>query len=112
MNKSVLRKYARLVVKMGVNVKKGQGVVLVAETDQAEFALLVAEEAYKAGAKWVDMQWSNQNFRKLQLRKESVKTLSTVLEWEKARLQQQVDDLPARIFISSSDPDGLKGVKV
>ena len=73
MNKSVLRKYARLVVKMGVNVKKGQGVVLVAETDQAEFALLVAEEAYKAGAKWVDMQWSNQNFRKLQLRKESVR---------------------------------------
>ena len=80
MNKTVLRKYANLVVRMGVNVKKGQGVVLVAETDQAEFALLVAEEAYKAGAKWVDMQWSNQSFRKLQLRKESVKTLSEVAE--------------------------------
>ena len=112
MNKTVLRKYANLVVRMGVNVKKGQGVVLVAETDQAEFALLVADEAYKAGAKWVDMQWSNQSFRKLQLRKESVKTLSEVAEWEKARLQKQVDDLPARIFISSSDPDGLKGVNV
>ncbi len=112
MNKTVLRKYAKLVVKMGVNVKKGQGVILVAETDQAEFALLVADEAYKAGAKWVDMQWSNQEMRKLQLRKESVKTLSTVLDWEKARLQHMVDELPARIYISSSDPDGLKGVNV
>ncbi|MBO5253576.1 MAG: aminopeptidase [Clostridia bacterium] len=112
MNKTVLRKYAKLVVKMGVNVKKGQGVILVAETDQAEFALLVADEAYKAGAKWVDMQWSNQEMRKLQLRKESVKTLSTVLDWEKARLQHMVDELPARIYIASSDPDGLKGVNV
>ena len=60
MNKTVLRKYARLIVKMGVNIKKGQGAIIMTETDQAEFALMVADEAYKAGAKWVDMQWMNQ----------------------------------------------------
>ena len=53
MNKTILKKYARLVVRMGVNIKKGQGALIMAETDQAEFALMVAEEAYKAGAKWV-----------------------------------------------------------
>lgn len=112
MNKTILRKYARLIVQMGVNIKKGQGALIMAETDQAEFALMVADEAYKAGAKWVDMRWTNQGFTKLQLRKESVKTLSTTHEWEKARMQQQVEELPVRIWIDSDDPDGLKGVNV
>lgn len=112
MNKTILRKYARLIVKMGVNIKKGQGALIMAETDQAEFALMVADEAYKAGAKWVDMRWTNQSFTKLQLRKESVKTLSVTHEWEKARMQQQVEELPVRIWIDSDDPDGLKGVNV
>lgn len=49
MNKTMLRKYAKLVVRMGANVKKGQKVIVAAETDQSEFALLVADEAYKAG---------------------------------------------------------------
>lgn len=112
MNKTVLRKYARLIVKMGVNIKKGQGAIIMTETDQAEFALMVADEAYKAGAKWVDMQWMNQEFDKLQLRKESVKTLTKVPEWQKARLQRMADELPVRIMIASADPDGLKGVNV
>jgi len=108
MNKTILRKYARLIVQMGVNIKKGQGALIMAETDQAEFALMVADEAYKAGAKWVDMRWTNQGFTKLQLRKESVKTLSTTHEWEKARMQQQVEELPVRIWIDSDDPDASR----
>ena len=103
MNKSILKKYARLVVRMGVNIKKGQGALIMAETDQAEFALLVAEEAYRAGAKWVDMRWTNQSFTKLQLKKESLKTLSNTPEWEKMRMQQQVEELPGRIWIESED---------
>ena len=112
MNKTILRKYARLIVKMGANIKKGQGCILMADTEQSEFAVMVAEEAYKAGAKWVDLQWTNQSLEKLKLKKESLKTLSTVTEWEKAKLQYRTDELPVRIFIDSEDPDGLKGVNI
>ena len=112
MNKTVLRKYARLIVKTGVNIKKGQGAIIMAETDQAEFALMVADEAYKAGAKWIDMQWMNQAFDKLQMRKESLKTLTDIPQWQKARLQRMADEFPVRIMIASADPDGLKGVNV
>ena len=45
MTKSILRKYAKLIVKMGVNIKKGQGAVILADTAQSEIALMVAEEA-------------------------------------------------------------------
>ena len=58
------------------------------------------------------MRWTNQSFTKLQLKKESLKTLSNTPEWEKMRMQQQVEELPVRIWIESEDPDGLKGVNV
>jgi aminopeptidase len=107
-----MRKYAQLAVHCGAALKKGQGCVIYAEVEQHEFAEMVAEEAYRAGAKWVMFQWSDQVFTKLKYRHETVTQLSQVAEWEKARQQHFVDTLPALIHISSEDPDGLKGVNV
>ena len=84
MKKTMMRKYAQLTVKTGVNIKKGQGAVIFAQVEQHEFAEMVAEEAYRAGAKWVHMQWQDQDFNKLQFRHESVTQRSRVEEWEKA----------------------------
>lgn len=110
MNKTVLKKYAKLVVKMGANLQKGQGCIISVAVDQHEFALLVQDEAYKAGAKWVRIDWTCQASTKLKFRHESVTQLSKVLEWEEAQAQYMVDTLPCRIHIVSDDPDGLKGV--
>ena len=48
MKKTVLREYARLIVRCGINVQKGQEVMIYADLDQPEFVKLVVEEAYKA----------------------------------------------------------------
>ena len=112
MKKTVLREYARLIVRCGVNVQKGQEVLVYAELDQPEFVKLVVEEAYKAKAKEVTVQWSYQPLSKIHYRYQTVKTLGTVKEWEKARQQHYCDVLPARIHLVSSDPDGLKGVNM
>ena len=40
----------------------------------------------------------------------SLDTLSTVTDWQKAKMQHYVDKLPAQIHIMSQDPDGLKGI--
>ena len=112
MKKTVLREYARLIVRCGVNVQKGQEVLVYAELDQPEFVKLVVEEAYKAKANEVIVQWSYQPLSKIHYRYQTVKTLGTVKEWEKARQQHYCDVLPARIHLVSSDPDGLKGVNM
>lgn len=112
MKKTLLRKYARLAVQTGVNLKKGQGCVIFAEVAQHEFAEMVAEEAYRAGAKWVMMNWQDQAAAKLRYRYESLTQLSRVEEWEKAKQQYMADTLPAFVHIASADPDGLKGVNV
>ena len=43
MKKTVLREYARLIVRTGINVRKGQDVLVMADLDQPEFVKLVVE---------------------------------------------------------------------
>ena len=112
MKKTVLREYARLIVRCGVNVQKGQEVLVYAGLDQPEFVQMVVEEAYKAKAKEVTVQWSYQPLSKTHYRYQSVKTLGSVKEWEKARQQHYCDVVPARIHLVSNDPDGMKGVNM
>ena len=68
MQKTRLRRYARLIARMGVNVQKGQDVFLTAGLDQPEFVEMVTDELYKAGARKVFVQFSHQPLRKLRLR--------------------------------------------
>ncbi len=110
MKVSVLRKYAALIARSGVNIQKGQEVRIICDLDQPKFVELLVDECYKAGAKKVVVDFRYQPLEKLHVRHQSVTTLAKVEEWEKARLQHYVDELPCRIFLDSEDPDGLKGI--
>ena len=110
MKKTVLREYARLIVRTGLNVRKGQDVLVMAELDQPEFVKLVVEECYKAKAREVTVHWSYQPLQKLHTRYQTVKTLGAVPQWQRERQQYYCDTLPCRLYLVSEDPDGLKGV--
>ncbi len=112
MKKSVLRQYAKLIVRKGVNVQKGQEVMIYADLDQPEFVQMVVEEAYRAKAKKVMVEWSYQPLAKIHTRHQSVKTLGDVPQWQIARRQHMVDTNPCRIHLISEDPDGLKGMNM
>ncbi len=112
MKKSVLRAYANLIVRCGVNVQKDQEVLIYAELDQPEFVKMVVEEAYKAKAKKVTVEWNYQPLEKLHVRYQSVKTMGTVTDFQKARQQHYCDTMPARTHLISEDPDGLKGMNM
>ena len=112
MKKSVLREYAKLIVKCGANVQKGQEVILFADLDQPEFVMMVVEEAYKLKAKKVTVEWRYQPLEKIHVRYQSVKTMGTVLEWEKAKQEYLCQTVPCRIMLMSEDPDGLKGINM
>ena len=112
MKKTVLREYARLIAKCGLNVQKGQDVLVYADLDQPEFVQMVVEECYKLKAREVTVFWNYQPLEKVHNRYQSVKTMSTVFEWQKARQQHWCETLPARLHIVSEDPDGLKGMNM
>lgn len=110
MKKTVMRSYAKLIVRVGANVQKGQEVRVFASLDQPEFIKMLAEECYKAGASRVTVDWNCPELTKLSARYMKLRDLSETREWEKARMQDMVDHLPVRIFIESEDPDGLRGI--
>ena len=110
MNKTRLRKYAHLIAEQGAAVQKGQEVFITAELDQPEFVQMLAEECYKLGAKKVVVDWNYQPLEKLAIKYQSSKTLATLDDWVMKRWEHQLDVLPAKIYLTSEDPDGLKGV--
>ena len=112
MKKTVLREYARLIARCGINVQKGQDVLVYADLDQPEFVQMVVEECYKAKAREVTVFWNYQPLARVHNRYQSLKTMSTVEEWQKARQQHWCETLPARLHIVSEDPDGLKGMNM
>ena len=110
MKKTAMQKYAALIAKKGVNVQKGQEVVINASVEQPEFVRMVVDECYKAGAKRVKVEWSYQPITKSTYRYCKTSVLSKFEDWEKAKLEYMAKTLPAMIHIISDDPDGLKGI--
>ena len=110
MKKTILKQYARLLAVCGVAVKKGDPVIIQAGLDQPEFVAMCVDECYKAGASRVMVEWDYQPLAKLHVRHRTVKSLGTVENFERAKLQYRVDKNPAMLYLLSDDPDGLKGI--
>lgn len=112
MKKSQLKKYAKLLVKAGINVKKGQTVFVQAGLDQPQFVAMVVEECYKAGAREVFVEWSYQPTDKLSALYMTQEDLSRFAPWSEAKWAYKAETLACRLFIESDDPDGMKGIDV
>ena len=110
MTKTIMKKYAHLIARVGANIKKGQPVRIIAEADQFEFINLLVTECYKLGASRVDIEWTYQPITKTDYKYRTLKSLSEVPLWKEEKLKLMVEEVPCRIFIESEDPDGLKGV--
>ena len=91
MKKSVLRSYARLIARSGVNIQPGQEVFILAELDQPEFVQMLVDECYKCKAKKVVVDWNYQPLEKLHYRYRTLTTLGKLDNYEEARWQHYVD---------------------
>ena len=110
MQKTVLMNYAKLLARAGLNVQKGQEVIISAELDQPEFVSLIAEECYRAGAAKVRVEWTHQPLDKISAEYRSEEVLGEVLPWQEEKLREETKTLPARLYLESSDPDGMSGI--
>ena len=107
---SVLRKYAKLIARCGVNVRRGQDVFIQAELDQPEFVKMLVDECYKAGARKVSVEFSYQPLTASHFKYCSEETLAKLEDWQIARWEHHAETLPCKIYLMSEDPDGLSGV--
>ncbi|MCO7127929.1 aminopeptidase [Sporolactobacillus shoreicorticis] len=102
-----LKKFAKLAIKTGVNLQPGQGLYLTSPIEAAPFANLVAEEAYKVGAKDVTMQWGDDETHRLRLEYAPEQALKQIPEWKFVAQNSAVKDNYAVLHIYGPNPDLL-----
>ena len=110
MFKELLSKYAKLAVLKGINIQKGKLLVINSPIECNEFARLIAEEAYKAGASDVIINYNDEKFNKIRFSNASVETLTFVPDFEKDKYDYYVKNGASFLSISASDPDLLKDI--
>ncbi len=110
MKKSELKKYAKLIVSIGANVKKKQEVIINAPISASVLVEFIVEEAYKKGATRVSINWSNSAISKLNYKYQSTETLCEVFDYELSKQEHLSKVLPVMINIASPNPDAFKGI--
>ena len=105
-----LRQYAELAIRLGVNVQKGQLLVIKAQVDSAPFVRMCVEEGYRAGAGEVIVQWLDDQITKLDYQYAETPVLQRVPDWLMAREEEFVDRGYCILHIDSSIPGIMKDV--
>lgn len=82
-----LERFADLAVRIGANVQPGSGVWLRSDIAHLEIARAVVEQAYVAGASWVEVDWEDGPIRRSRLIHASIEQLSQARPWMIERIK-------------------------
>jgi aminopeptidase len=83
-----LEKYARLAVQVGLNLQPGQTLGINALIEHAPLVRAIAREAYAAGARYVDVLYSDQHVRRAHIEHASAEQLGYSPPWLVRRLKE------------------------
>lgn len=103
-----LARYADLIVTTGINLEKGQTVVLSIGTDQTELAHLIVKSAYLHGAKEVIMKWQDDFITRLFI--ENTTDLKMIRPSMILENDEIIAEKASRISVVSSNPAAFSGV--
>jgi len=110
MSNELIRKYAELVVKTGINLQEGATLVIDAPLESVEFTRLAAEAAYKQGARDVVVRWEDDALRRSRFLMAADEVFDNVPQWKKEFYNTYAREGASFLFIESADPELLKGV--
>ena len=105
-----LQKYADVVVKVGLNLRNDQRLSIRAPIETVDFVRKVVESAYKAGARYVDVLWSDEQVNRLRLQLADPETLTELPDWILPRLEEYKKNGQAELAIAAIDPDLFAGI--
>lgn len=108
--KEKLEKYAELAVKVGINIQKGQTLVINAPLPAAEFVRVAAKKAYEAGAKNVLVEWSDEQVTLIKYLNAPEEAFSEYPMWRAKGMEEMAKEGAGFLSISAANPDLLKGV--
>ena len=108
MNQVFLEKYAELTVKTGINIQKDQILVVNSPIECSTFTRIIAEVAFKAGARDVVINWNDELFSKIRYLHAPEEVFEEFPQWQRDYYLSYVRRGAAFLTISASDPELLK----
>ncbi|MBR6977963.1 MAG: aminopeptidase [Lachnospiraceae bacterium] len=102
--------YARLIVKAGVHVRKGQTVFIRCAVEHYEFARLVTRYCYEEGAREVIVRYGDTKTARMRYDFAPVEVFKSFPEWDARMFTTFARNDVAFINIVGEDPEAMKGV--
>jgi len=109
-NQQMQDKYAELALKTGVNLQKGQALMINAPIEGAEFTKKVVRKAYEMGAKDVHINWVDDELTLLKYENAPEEVIANYPEWKVKLHDYYAEDGAAVLSIRSTNPDLLKNI--
>ena len=106
----LLSKYADVVVQVGLNLRKGQILSIRAILEDAPFIRKVTESAYKAGAKYVDVMWTDEGSARTRFELGNPEDITYLPDWIFNRFEEYMKDGNAELAVASTNPDLFEGI--
>ncbi len=111
MDRKSLEKYAEVVIEVGVNLYEGQCLSITSGVGNYDFALILAETAYKKGAKFVEIKVASNKLTRTRIDNSDISNLSyypTSVTMES--FEQLANDWATIRIDSTEELNDLKGV--
>ncbi|MBB6447344.1 aminopeptidase [Bacillus benzoevorans] len=105
-----IEKYGELAVKVGVNLQKGQTLVINAALDAQELIRVIVKNAYEVGAKNVIVNWNDDVVTRLKYDLAPDESFQEYPEWRAKEMIALAEEGAAFMSVVSSSPALLKGV--
>lgn len=108
--KSVIRKYAKLVVKIGACIRKDDDVLIVSSLEGAPLAQAITEYCYKSKAKRVAVSYADDKASRLHYLYQDKETLKDIPAWEADMKNSYKGKNAVIIRILSENPHLFDGI--
>ena len=102
--------YAELIIKSGIQIQKGQRLVISCDVENADFARLCAAKAYDAGCKEVVMWWGDDELKRMKYLRAEDAVFDKVDSWYVDFCDTLSAEGAGFLHIFSEDPELLTGV--
>ena len=105
-----LNHFAELAIKVGVNLQKDQFLVVNCPVECAYIARIIVEQAYKAGAGQVFVNWRDDVLSRLNMQYASEDVLKDIPQWQIDKNDYYIKKGVALISVAASDPAVFAGL--
>ncbi|HVJ48520.1 aminopeptidase [Desulfitobacterium sp.] len=110
MNQDSLEKYARLILKTGLNLRKNQTLLINSPIECAPITRLIAEVALREGARDVKIVWNDELFAKIRFTYAAEEVFDEFPDWQKDMYMSYLRRGAAILSIAANDPELMKDV--